>query len=84
MPPRRRPPFDILRWAFVLLAGMVTVQLSETLLAVGACIYMAVSGRSALGACAEAGIVTQIREVFTETLTAVLALLLAGRRPPDE
>jgi len=80
----RRPPFDVLRWAFFLLAGMVAVQLSETVLAVAACIYMAVSGLSKIGACAEVGIVTQIREVFTETLTAVLALLLAARRPPGE
>jgi hypothetical protein len=43
-----------------------------------------VAGRSMIGACVEAGIITQIREVFSEALTAVLALLLASRnRPPD-
>ncbi len=84
MPPRRRrPPFDILRWAFVLLATMVLIQLTETLAAVGACIYLVVAGRSQVGACVETGIVTQIREIFAETLTAVLALLLAGRKPPE-
>ena len=81
--PRSPPPFDILRWAFLLLAVMVIVQLVETLAAVGACIFLAVSGRSMIGACVDVGIITQIREIFAETLTAVLALLLAGRKPPE-
>lgn len=83
MAPRRPPPFDVLRWSFLLLAALVLVQLAETLIAVAACTYMVVVGRSTIGACVDAGIIQQIREIFTETLTAVLALLLAGRKPPE-
>jgi hypothetical protein len=79
----RPPPFDILKWSFLLLASLLAVQIMETLLGVLACIYMVVAGRSVIGACVEAGIVSQIREIFSESLTAVLALLLAARnRPP--
>lgn len=79
-----RPPFDILRWSFLLLAVLLAVQIIETMLGVLVCGYMVVAGRSMIGACVEAGVVTQIREVFSEALTAVMALLLASRtRPPD-
>lgn len=75
----QRPPFDLLRWAFVLLACVLLVALAETLIAIGGCSYMVLTGRAEIGACMGAGIIEQVRQVLAETLTAVLALLLARR-----
>lgn len=73
----------MLRACFYLLAIIMLVMMSETLIAVLGCVYLVVSGRSPVGSCVEAGVTTQVREAFSEALTAVLALLLAARdRPP--
>lgn len=80
-----RPPFDMLRAAFLLLAIILLIMVGETLIAVAACTYMTMSGRQQAGTCIDIGIVAQVREVLSETLTAVLALLLAARdRPPPD
>jgi hypothetical protein len=75
----RPPPFNLMRWAFVLLASILIVELLETVVAIGACAYMVLVGRSDVGACMTAGIIAQVREVLAEALTAILALLLAAR-----
>jgi hypothetical protein len=74
------------RACFLLLAAVMIIMMGETLLAVVGCGYMVLAGRAEPGVCIQAGIVGQAREVLSEALTAVLALLLAarnGRRPPD-
>ena len=80
-----RPPFDIMRAAFLLLAIILLVMVGETLIAILACTYMVLAGRSQPGTCIDVGIVAQVREVMAEALTAVLALLLASQSkpPPD-
>ena len=75
----RPPPFNLMRWAFVLLASILIVQLLESLLVIGGCTYMVLVGRSPVGTCMSAGIIAQVREVLAEALTAILALLLAAR-----
>jgi hypothetical protein len=75
----------MLRAAFLLLAIILLVMVGETLLALIGCTYMVLSGRSEPGTCMDIGIVAQVREVLSEALTAVLALLLAARdRPPPD
>jgi hypothetical protein len=76
----RQPPFDTLRAAFLLLAVVVLAELGLTLFAAVGCFWMILTNRLQLGACATVGNTT--REIFAELLTAVLALLLAGRSPP--
>ncbi len=80
-----RPPFDMLRAAFWLIAAVVLVELFSTVMAIGGCVWLIVIARAEpLGACSHVG--EQIREVWAEILAAVLALLLAGRpptKPPD-
>lgn len=83
-----RPPFSMLRAAFYLLASVVLIEMVETLFTLLGCWWLLVVGTFKPGECAGAG--TLIHEVFSEVLTAVLALLLAARsdppppRPPPE
>jgi hypothetical protein len=72
----------MLRACFWLLAAVILSMLVLTEATVFGCLYMVLSGRSEIGACAKAGITDQIREIMSEVLTAVLALLLATRGPP--
>jgi hypothetical protein len=81
-PPPTPPKFDLLRAAFLLIAGVVIAELSITMVGMLSCFWLILSGRYELDACASA--TEQARAVFTELLTAVLALLLAGRTPPAE
>jgi hypothetical protein len=78
-----RPPFDVFRAAFWLLAVVIGFEMALTVFAGAGCFWLILSGRYELGACQNTG--TQVREVFAEVLAAVLALLLAargGRGPP--
>ena len=75
-----RPPFDILRAAFYLLAFVVISELGVTVFGAVGCFWMILQGRAELGACSNIG--AMAREIFAELLTAILALLLAGRIPP--
>jgi hypothetical protein len=81
-PPPTPPKFDLLRAAFILIAAVVGVELALTCFGMASCIWLILIGRDEIGACASAS--TATREVFTELLTALLALLLAGRNPPAE
>lgn len=76
-----RPPFDMLKAAFWLLAALIGVELFASMTALGGCVWLIVIERAApVGACQSVG--AQIREVWSEALAAILALLLASRLPP--
>jgi site-specific recombinase len=83
MPPRPpRPPFDILRAAFWLLAVLVIVTMGLIALVVTGCVVGTLTGRFAAGTCNQIGIGQLIRDYWSEILTTILALLVAGRPPP--
>ena len=82
-----RPPFDLLRAAFLLLAAAMGVAMLVILAAESGCIWLIVVEQSQpIGACRDIG--DQLRELWSEMITAILALLLAGRNapppPPDK
>jgi hypothetical protein len=72
-----RQPFSMLRAAFWMLAAIVAVELLSTMFALAACGWMLLTKAWPLGSCADLG--PQIREVWSEALAAILALLLAAR-----
>jgi hypothetical protein len=85
-----RPPFDMLRACFWLLAIIILVMVGEAGLAGLGCMYLVLTG-GLVGACVAAGVSQMAREVMELALTTVLALLLAARSgggppspPPDD
>jgi hypothetical protein len=81
-----RPPFDMLRACFWLLAIIIVVMIGEAALAGIGCMYLVIMGAK-VGTCIEAGVTGMAREVMELALTTVLALLLASRpptKPPDD
>ena len=70
-------PFWLLRAAFWLLATIIAVELAVTLMASIACMEMIVTREIKIGACEDIG--SQIKAVWSESLAAILALLLAAR-----
>jgi len=77
----RRPPFDILRACFMLLATVVLIIMVETMGALIACAWVVVVTKGdADPGCTQIG--ARIHEVMTELLTAILALLAASRGGP--
>lgn len=81
--PAPRPPFDILRAAFWLLAVLVIVTMGLIALVVTGCVVGTLTGRFAAGTCNQIGIGALIRDYWSEILTTILALLVAGRPPPS-
>jgi hypothetical protein len=81
-----RPPFDMLRACFWLMAVIILVMVGAAGSAAIGCGYLVLTGQQKLGACLDAGVTGQAREVLELSLTTVLALLLAARgpRPPDD
>lgn len=77
-----RPPFDVLRAAFLLIALVVLTELALTLAGISGCMWLILSGRYEIGVCQQA--TGQAREVFGELMTGILALLLAARSPPPK
>lgn len=75
-----RPPFDMLRAAFWLLAIIIVVQTCWTIVSAAGCFYLNLAGPKEIGACMP--VTTVIREQWAEMLSAVLALLLAARSGP--
>lgn len=75
-------PFDLLRACFWLMAIIVILVMVMLVAIATGCGYMVISGRMPPGTCVALGISGQLRELFSEVLTAVLALLLAARSPP--
>lgn len=73
--------FNLIRAAFYLLAIVIIVVMLETLLILLGCSWLIViQQREPLGACSQTA--TQVREVISEMITAILALIVAGRPPP--
>lgn len=78
----KRPRFDVFRAAFFLLACVVLAQVVTIMAGGVTCFAMFLSKQAEIGACA--GFTGQVREMWSEVLAAVLALLLAARgQPPD-
>lgn len=80
--PHKRPPFDMLRACFWLVAVIVGVILILMIMGVGSCVIGVAIGRMPVGYCLEKGVFTQIHDWWAEILTTVLALLVAGGRAP--
>jgi len=81
-----RPPFNLIRACFLLLATVVLIMMFETLLAMCGCVWVvAVLHGEPLGSCESLG--AQIRDIMSELLTAILALIASSRgggRPPTD
>ena len=77
-----RPPFDLTRACFWLLALVMIVIMAETMIALLGCVWMiAVTQHEPIGACAKTG--DTIRDILVELLTAILALLVSRGGPPS-
>ena len=72
--------FDLLRACFYLLAFIMIIEMVATIAGGALCWYVNITTVRQPGACLN--VVAIIREVWSEILTAVLALLLAGRSQP--
>ena len=68
----------MLRACFYLLAIVLLSEVALACFAGAGCYWLILTGRMPIGGCANT--TTVIREVFSEILAAVLALLLAARR----
>jgi hypothetical protein len=67
----------MLRAAFWLLAVIIGVELLVTVGSMGTCMWLLLMGNEKIGACE--GLGNQVRELWSEALAAILALLLAAR-----
>lgn len=77
-----RPPFDMLRACFLLLAFIVVTEMVASVLGgIGCAYFNFISNDPHPGACA--AVTDQIRQQWSDLLAAILALLLAARKPPD-
>jgi len=82
-----RPPFNMLRACFWLLAFVIASQVITILFGSWTCFYLFIVGALQPGACSS--FTGQAREMWSEVLAAILALLLAARsgngtKPPDK
>ena len=77
-----RPPFNMLRAAFWLLAAVIISQMIAIVAGSGTCFWLLIVGMAKPGDCGSFG--TVAREMWSEVLAAILALLLAARTPPKE
>jgi len=76
-----RPPFDVIRACFLLLALVVVLIMIETLLGVLGCVWViAIVRAEPIGACSSVG--SQIRDIMSELITAILALIASSRGGP--
>ena len=77
-----RPPFDMLRACFLLLAFVIASQVVAIIFGSWTCFYLLIIGTAHLGDCGGFG--AQAKEMWSEVLAAILALLLAARTPPPD
>jgi len=70
----------MLRSCFYLLATVIIVEMFSTLSGVFTCYYMLIAGLGKIGDCSNLG--QQVRELWSEILAAILALLLAAKTGP--
>ena len=75
-----RPPFDMLRACFYLLAFVIASQVVAIIFGSWTCFYLLIVGMAKPGDCGGFG--AQAKEMWSEVLAAILALLLAARGPP--
>ena len=75
-------PFDILRAAFWLLAVLVGTALASILITSVGCTVALLIGRIEPGTCVKLGLPEFYHDVWSEALTAILALLAARPGPP--
>jgi hypothetical protein len=73
-------PFNTLRAAFWLLALITVAQVVATLAGSATCYWLFVIGKAEIGQCQ--GFAQLAREIWSEALAAILALLLAARGEP--
>jgi hypothetical protein len=78
----QRPPFDMLRACFWLVAFMVGVVMLIIAGTTGACILGIATGWLPVGHCLSVGLVQFIRDWWTDILATILALLAVSRLPP--
>lgn len=74
--------FDMMRACFLLIAFIVVCQMVATTTGGLLCFWLNLRTVATPGACMM--VAQQIREQWSEMMTAVLALLLAFRRPPSD
>lgn len=73
---------DPLRLALYLIAIIVLMYVIASMVVVGACQYLVLMKDAPVGVCAEP--TRNIREMLTEIIAAILALVVASRPPPKE
>jgi hypothetical protein len=78
-----RPSHEwMLRACFALFGAVVLLQALWVSIAAIGCVLLIFRGSVVVGECADVS--ARAREVFAEMLAGILALLLAGRPPPEE
>ena len=75
-----RPPWNLLQAVFWLLAGLLSVELLVTLWTTAVCSWLILRGSIALGGCNAIG--ATVRDIWSEALSALLALMLAAKPGP--
>lgn len=75
--------FDLLRACFWLLAFVIGVEVIIVGFAGASCVFLLVSDRYQIGACDNVG--NLVRNIFSDLLAAILALIVASRggSPPS-
>ncbi len=77
-----RSPFNILRACFYLFGVVVLLEAAWATVGGIGCLMLIMNGTIAIGSCAE--VAQRAREIFSEMLAGILALLLAARPPSDK
>ncbi|HEX8812877.1 MAG TPA: hypothetical protein VF742_12875 [Terracidiphilus sp.] len=77
-----RPPFNLLRACFWLLAAIIGTVLLGMLITTGGCVIAVITKVQPPGTCVNLGIDKLLHDWWAEMLSAVLALLLAARGMP--
>jgi hypothetical protein len=77
-------PFNLIRAVFWLLVVVIMVTLLILVGGAALCGLSVYNGAQPVGACIKAGIVDEMHSLWSEMLTAILALLAVRRGPPDD
>lgn len=76
------PQFNLIRAVFWLLAVVVVLTMVMIMFAAGTCTMAVFLGWHEPGTCLKAGIGQELHDLWSEILTAILALLAARPHPP--
>jgi hypothetical protein len=74
--------FNLLQACFYLLAVVIFIAMIETMFTIASCMWMITVQQRAIDACGNVG--QNVRELITEAITGILALLVAQRSGPHE